>query len=221
MSYGMIYKITCLVNGKSYIGQTVQTLKERWRAHATKNSECLALRNAIQFHSKANFEITEICQADSKEELDRLEIHYIDFYKSLTTQHGYNISLGGNGGGKHSPERNAAKSVRQTGKKLKPRTQEHCDNIAAAKTGKKLKPRTQEHRTAQSIALTGKKKSPEHCSNLSIALTGRKLSLKTRANMSAARKGKPGPNTGKRASQETRNRMSIAQKLRHSIGNKI
>jgi predicted GIY-YIG superfamily endonuclease len=37
---GYIYKITNKTDGKIYVGQTIQTLEERWRNHRKKGSNC-------------------------------------------------------------------------------------------------------------------------------------------------------------------------------------
>jgi len=34
-NYGIIYKATNIITGKSYIGQTTRTLKKRWHGHLT------------------------------------------------------------------------------------------------------------------------------------------------------------------------------------------
>jgi len=43
---GIIYKITS-PNGKSYIGQTIQTFNQRMKGHRKANSNCILLKKAI------------------------------------------------------------------------------------------------------------------------------------------------------------------------------
>ena len=57
--YGIIYKVTNLVNNKIYIGQTERTLKERWEQHKYKEG-CRHLHNAILKYGAYNFKIEEI-----------------------------------------------------------------------------------------------------------------------------------------------------------------
>lgn len=48
MTYGIIYVVENTINGKKYVGQTVQPLKVRWQRHCRKEqSGCVALASAI------------------------------------------------------------------------------------------------------------------------------------------------------------------------------
>lgn len=104
MMYGLIYKITNLVNGKIYIGQTTQTKKprKRWNDHRRAartghhDNGCY-LYNAIRKHGDDNFMFETIDVAYSKEELDKKEIELIESFQSRI--YGYNIALGGSGRG--------------------------------------------------------------------------------------------------------------------------
>ena len=51
---GFIYKITNKVNGKSYIGQTRNTVEFRWRQHY-KAKDNKYFHRAIQKYGKENF----------------------------------------------------------------------------------------------------------------------------------------------------------------------
>lgn len=90
----IVYKITNLINGKCYIGQTIQPLKKRWNLHCSNSSGCPALNNAFKKYGKDNFEITVIDHAHSREELDQKEIFWIEYYNSLVPN-GYNLHTGG------------------------------------------------------------------------------------------------------------------------------
>lgn len=57
--FGIIYKITNLVNNKVYIGQTERTLKERWGQHKYSKG-CKYLHNAILKYGAESFKIEEI-----------------------------------------------------------------------------------------------------------------------------------------------------------------
>ena len=76
---GIIYKITNIINNKVYIGQTVNTIKQRWNKHCHSNG-CRSLYNAILKYGKENFNI-EIIETLPIEELDEREIYWINYYK--------------------------------------------------------------------------------------------------------------------------------------------
>ena len=87
-----IYKITNTINGKIYIGQSIN-IKQRWkqhRANASVRTEAIYL--AFQKYGIENFtfEIIEECK---EEELDEKEQYYIGFYDSYNN--GYNMTKGG------------------------------------------------------------------------------------------------------------------------------
>ena len=93
---GYIYKITNKINGKVYIGQTIQTIKRRFSRHCLPNQNgCVALHNAITKYGKENF-IVELVEEVLVEKLDEREIYWISYYKSTDKKFGYNILLGGN-----------------------------------------------------------------------------------------------------------------------------
>lgn len=98
-----IYKITNIINGKSYIGQSLY-LKKRIRRHLSYKShkDNLALYKAFNKYGvhKFTIEILETIDTekrdDIKSELDRLEIFYIKKYDSYNS--GYNQTIGGDAG---------------------------------------------------------------------------------------------------------------------------
>jgi group I intron endonuclease len=94
----IIYKITNSINGKVYIGQTIQkNPKMRWYDHQAK-ARCgvnQPLFNAIRKYSVDSFTWEVIDQANSLEELNKLEEQYVKQYNSI--DEGYNIrEAGGN-----------------------------------------------------------------------------------------------------------------------------
>jgi group I intron endonuclease len=95
--HGIIYKITNKVNGKVYIGQTVQSLGDRWSKHKYECSHSKLIRQAIKKYGIENLEIEEVCSALSREALDDLERHLISAFKCVTP-HGYNMTHGGDSG---------------------------------------------------------------------------------------------------------------------------
>jgi len=94
----IVYKITNIINGKVYIGQTSKDIVNRFKQHCTKASKVPYLRNAIQKYGKSNFKIEQLGITDIESEVDLLEQHYISVYKSTNHEFGYNISTGGDHG---------------------------------------------------------------------------------------------------------------------------
>lgn len=98
-----IYKVTNQINGKVYIGQSVD-IKKRWGVHhraykdkASPQYTCLFYR-AIRKYGIENFtfEVIEECE---KDQLDRQEKYWIAYYNSfLDRTKGYNETFGGQNG---------------------------------------------------------------------------------------------------------------------------
>ena len=101
---GYIYKITCLANGKMYIGQTIKPIEKRFRGHLrdAKNGSGYYLHSAIRKYGPENFTVEEVSSymAETKKELkillDETEKKYIQEFNSF--KNGYNLTLGGEGG---------------------------------------------------------------------------------------------------------------------------
>lgn len=98
-TYGIIYKVTNLVNGKIYIGQTKKSLESRKKQHlalAKKEGEIKGyFQRALRYHGAENFQWDIIDQADSAEELDDKEEDWVIKYGSFG-EYGYNLTPGGN-----------------------------------------------------------------------------------------------------------------------------
>lgn len=88
----VIYKLTCTVNGKGYVGQT-GWFKQRMYAHSKEGSRCKALAAAVAKHGWKTFK-REILVRCKDCELDGWEARMIVEHNTLTP-HGYNIMPGG------------------------------------------------------------------------------------------------------------------------------
>lgn len=88
-----IYKIINRINGKIYIGQSIDIYR-RWKeeSHFYKCNDYL--RNAFNKYGLENFDF-EILEECSIEELDEKEIYYISLYRSNEHKFGYNLTSGG------------------------------------------------------------------------------------------------------------------------------
>lgn len=133
---GTIYKYTS-PNGKSYIGQTRQTMKRRAERGGRKYRESTAFYSAINKYGFENFtvEILETVESDDLDTLidtlNALETKLIKEHKTLCPN-GYNIDIGGSArvvaqetrdkikrtltGKKHTPERRLNQSLARIGK---------------------------------------------------------------------------------------------------------
>lgn len=92
-----IYMISCLTNGKIYIGQT-NDLKRRWGQHkrsVVDNPTPQLISKAMIKHKLENFVFEVIATTRTREDLDWLETEIIKQYDSTDTDIGYNIESGG------------------------------------------------------------------------------------------------------------------------------
>ena len=119
---GFIYKITNTINGKYYIGQTIQNVKERFYQHcATKCSKAvsnMAIHRAIKKYGKSNFTVEVIEEIDSANLNDR-ERYWIKYYNSYNN--GYNSTKGGQDGCKPLKDLDVEYIIKEynTGKSLR------------------------------------------------------------------------------------------------------
>lgn len=98
---GIIYCYTNKINGKKYIGQTINP-NSRYNAHKsavynTNNQEYnTPVHQAMRKYGYENFSYEVLEEnIDDVELLNKLESYYIKTMHTLTTEHGYNILPGG------------------------------------------------------------------------------------------------------------------------------
>jgi hypothetical protein len=91
----LVYKHTCIISKKSYIGYTSKTMEERFSGHLCemKYGSTYAFHNALRKYGKENFksEILYVCY--SKKDASYAEIELINAYD--TKNNGYNETYGG------------------------------------------------------------------------------------------------------------------------------
>jgi group I intron endonuclease len=92
MFKGVVYKITNLINGKVYVGQTIQTPIIRYRRHCQPSCKT-AIGNAIKLYGKENFKFEVLASAFDYTSLNDLEKMLIIANNSLAPN-GYNIDFG-------------------------------------------------------------------------------------------------------------------------------
>jgi group I intron endonuclease len=101
-TYGGIYKIVNIKNGKIYVGSTVN-FKCRWRNHLSAlvkgTHESYHLQNAFNKYRREFFIflIEEVIKIENKKELKielkKKEQYWVDHYKSNNEKYGYNIRI--------------------------------------------------------------------------------------------------------------------------------
>lgn len=161
-----VYKVTCLVTGKAYIGITTRTAEERWQQHrfdAQNNRRCKgALHCAIKKYGVEQFDTSVLYEAVSQDEGRVVERGLIAAHGTMRP-HGYNLTSGGEmrKGFRHSPETVERNRARNLGKAIP---------IAV--------------RQKISAALKGKPKSASHIERLIVSSTGRKHTAETRQKLS-------------------------------------
>lgn len=153
-TYGIVYRVTNRINGKTYIGQTVHDLTIRWRdghlSSSRTNRSNMVIAKAINKYGVDAFEVVEIDRADSRAELDYLERYWIRFHDSMNAKHGYNLKEGGANG-----------RMRQ----------DVIDRIAATKRGVPLPPHHPFHIKGVRRGIAGEFKKGQPAYNKGIALT--------------------------------------------------
>ncbi len=136
-----IYMIKNMINNKVYIGQTVNSLLKRRKGHIAdakrgKNTKIARALNKYGFH---NFIFGEICSCNI-EELDNKELEYIQLYKAIDDNYGYNIKIGGENNFKTSDETKKKISI-----KSKLAAQKAKENGGHWLAGKKMSEERKKH----------------------------------------------------------------------------
>ena len=196
-SYGIIYCITNRINCKKYIGQTVRSLKERWKDHckSLKKGEKTYLYNAIRKYGITNFIIEFICECPDRDSLNNQEKYYISKYETFDSNKGYNLTRGGFGssGFKILDETKKKMSKSHLGKKRSPHTEETKRKISESKKGKLW---TEEIRKKHKEARKGYKHTEETKNKISKNNIGKHLYF-----------------LGKKHTEETKKKQSKARKI--------
>jgi group I intron endonuclease len=129
-----VYKITCTVNGKAYIGITKGSVDKRWKSHVnaskrknTKNKKLF--QHAIAKHGADKFKIEVIYEAVNNEEAAVVERAVIAAHNTFVPL-GYNLSTGGEF------------------RKFVKRSKISRQKLSAAKTGVKLSDETRRNMSA-------------------------------------------------------------------------
>ena len=135
---GVIYKATCDVTGKSYIGQTKRTLAERRKQHE-KGVGNYYFQRAIKKYGKDHFEWSILEECDNTILNDR-EIYWINFFNTYTN--GYNSTCGGDNADalikwkQHNPEKvleNALNGLQYANRYNRQHKEERLEQLASVR----------------------------------------------------------------------------------------
>lgn len=98
----VVYKIVNDVNGKMYIGQTIQSIESRMSEHidSAKKGSMNSIHQAIRQYGAEHFHIEVVTTATTREQLYQLEAYYVDLWN--TVEQGYN-DIGGGRFGSNNP----------------------------------------------------------------------------------------------------------------------
>jgi group I intron endonuclease len=187
-----IYLVSNKLNGKQYVGQTINP--DRQIGHGR------ILRKAYKLHGRDNFSYEPICTGiTSRTTLNAVERFWIAVADTVVPK-GYNIELGGSEGSTWTEERRRKHSLALTGRI-------HTRPLGS-KSGMKGKKFPEEGKRKLSAALKGRP-----CPTKGIP-----HSEETKAKMSASQKAywaaNGSPNKGRKHSEETKAKMSAARSKR-------
>lgn len=132
----IVYKATCLINNKIYIGKTKNDINKRIKQHINKSNRGsdLIFHKAIKKYGIENFKWDILGTLNNEIELGEYEIKTIKELNSTNVEIGYNIATGGNGGdtiSNHPRKKEIANNVSKFHKNKK-LTEQHKKNIGKA-----------------------------------------------------------------------------------------
>jgi hypothetical protein len=185
-----MYCITNNVNGKKYIGQSVD-IKSRFRRHKASrlhevnNQSCRAIQRAFQKYGIDNFTFEVLFYSDNREYLNYMETKIIEGY-STVVPNGYNLNNGGD-------YRTPSEETRQK-------------RLGRTPWNKGMKfVITEEQREAKR----------QHMIALNKSRAGIPRTEEQKRAHSEKMKGKPSPRKGVTVSEESRKKMSDSKKGRY------
>jgi group I intron endonuclease len=203
----VIYKYTS-PSGKSYVGQTKNFERRHAQHRSKKGNKCQAFYNAISKYGFDKFELAILAVFETPDELNDAEIFAIEKENTLAPN-GYNLTSGGSGLSNPSAETREKISKSKIGNKTflgKKHT-----TATKEKMSKAAQNRSMETLAKISKALTGRKLTTDTKNKLSKAHLGKKHTTEAKEKMSKRMLGNKF-NLGKKATEQTRAKMSISSR---------
>jgi len=205
-----IYKITSPTKN-IYIGQSIN-INSRFKDYCTLNCKAQSrLYNSLKKYGAKNHKFEILCEC-KRDELNDLEIYYIELYQCFNSEFGMNLQYGGNNhtfsdetknkislalrGRIPSPATIEKRRLANIGKKRGPRTQEVKDKISKSNKGKQTKPKgipcSEETKQKLRISSTGYKHSSEAKEKIRLSKIGKSVPMSehTKIKLSKIKKGK-------------------------------
>lgn len=212
-----IYKVTNLVNGKIYIGKTVQPFHIRKKSHlnaAVFQRDNFIFHRALKKHGAENFRWEIIDRSLFEKDILALEKQYIAKFNSVIPN-GYNMTIGGEGvpGCHPSVESRKKLSLAVSGSKNHNFGKTHTvsaetrEKLRQANLGKKASIET---RKKLSLAHVGKKHTAEQTAKFSSRMKGHPVSDETKKKLSES-------NRGQKRSFETKQNLRLAWVRRRAL----
>jgi len=189
----IIYKTTNLINGKIYIGQSINN-------YNSYLGSGVLIKRALEKYGKENFKKEILCECDTTVELNKNEKFWINYYNSTDINIGYNIDCGGKNGAIRSDLTRKKISESSKGKKM---SEESKQKMSESHKGKipwnKGIPQSEETKKKLNLKFKGKKMSKEFCEKISKSLIG---NIRTK---------------GKKLSDEHKKKISETLKKKNSL----
>lgn len=198
INYCGIYGFFNVINGKWYVGQSVN-MPQRKRIHLrllrSAKHQNERLQSEFIEYGEDNFEY-RVLEIVPDNMLDVREKSWVAFYKSNHQEFGYNLTGGGARDKYFSDESRRKMSKAKIGIKRSPRSAEYCRNISKAKEGHKVLRKTRRKISRSKKGITLGSPSEEHRRKLSEGKMGDK-------NPMYGKVGAKHPFYGKHHSKET------------------
>ena len=191
---GYIYKITCLINGRCYVGskQSSEFVETYWSS--SKNPEYW---NDINKYGKQNFKREILCWCKTKNQLIEYEKRYILSEKALVIKGGYNLCI-------------SAKQIIYTPEIRKKMSEKRKAYFNSNKWLKENKQKFSELKRKSALDPNGIMQSKEYREKMSKACKGKGCSEETKRKLSLI-------NKGRKQSKETLKHLSIIRKGKYKL----
>jgi len=212
---GGIYTIMCLINGKIYVGRSVNWEK-RLKGHKfilNKNQHLNQhLQSAWNKYGEENFTF-ELLEEYEERFLSSMEHWWCNMLNTHNRKYGYNIEPTSPFGMIHLSEETKEKlSKALKGRKGtflgRKHNEESKKKMSDVKKGKKVSSELIEKRRQKQV---GKKRTKEQKEEMSKSRKGRKFTEEHKKNISNAKKGKPSNRKGAKHSEETKEKIRISR----------